>query len=86
MSAAKSGENHHLFGKTPSEFTREKMSEAQGTTIYLYDLNLEILKTFSSYRLAANWLKSNRSTIKKYAHYDPPTTKRKKEISFFFGR
>jgi len=53
------------------------MSKAQGTTTYLCDLNLELLKTFSSYRVAANWLNSNRTTIRKYAHYDPPKIFRK---------
>jgi group I intron endonuclease len=82
MSAAKSGVNYPLFGKTHSpetrykmmeakqnmsKETRQKMSEAQGTTIYLYNRYLVLMETFSSARLAAKYLSCSNTTIMKYA-------------------
>jgi len=42
------------------------MSKAKGTIIYLYSLNLKLLNTFTSSRIAAKHLICNKNTILKY--------------------
>jgi group I intron endonuclease len=67
MSVAKSGENNHFFGKTHSNATKDKISQANGTMIYVYNLEFQLLYTFSSSRAATSHFNSNKRTIMKYA-------------------
>jgi len=53
MSAAKKGKNNPLFGKTHSEKTKNKMSEALGTAVQVLDLETNETSTFSSITKAA---------------------------------
>ena len=55
----------HLLPQV-SEEIRNKMSEAKGTTIFLYSLELELLSTFTSIKIAANLLNAGETTISKY--------------------
>jgi len=48
MSAKKTGTKHPLFGKTRSAETRAKISAAQGTAIFMYDLKGLLIKSFFS--------------------------------------
>jgi len=68
MSQAKKGVKHPFFGKIHSEVTKDKISQAQGITIYVYNLNNELLYTFTSATRAGQHLKSKAHTILKYAH------------------
>lgn len=67
MSQAKRGNNHPNFGKNHSQETRQKMSEAQGATIFIYDLQGQLIKPFSSSRAAAKYLNCSDPTIMRYA-------------------
>jgi group I intron endonuclease len=53
LSEIKKGENNPLFGKTHSEETKNKMSEALGTAIKVLDLETNETSTFSSITKAA---------------------------------
>ena len=64
-------ENHPNFNKTHSEQTKDKMSRAKGTTIYVYSLDHQLINTFSSAAKAGESLKSSHKTILKYARYRP---------------
>ena len=76
MSEAQSGEKNHMFGKigpthprsgkTHSQDTKNKMSQAKASLIYLYSLDLQLLGTFSSLRKITKYLKCTHSTIIKY--------------------
>jgi hypothetical protein len=61
-----SGENHHMFGKTHSAQTLDKMSAALGTAIYVYDTQGSLAYTFSSARKAALHFKCSHVTIANY--------------------
>ncbi len=61
------GKKSHMFGKTQSEETKLKKSRVLGKTIYFYSLNLELLSTFTSSKVAAKYLNSSDPTIMKYA-------------------
>jgi len=74
ISKAMKGKNSHLigelnpmFGNTHSQETKDKMSRAQGTTIYVYSLESELLYTFSSATKAEQYFRSRTETILKYA-------------------
>lgn len=61
------GDNHPLFGKIHSEATKDKMSRAQGTTIFVYSLDNQLLHTFTSATKAGIFFKISRPTVLKYA-------------------
>lgn len=77
MSLVKSGEKNPMYGREgdknpnygnpnkykPSPETKEKMSIAQGTTIFLNSSELTLVDPFTSSRAAAKDLKSAPSTI-----------------------
>lgn len=60
--------NNPMFGKEHSAETKDKMSAAQGTTIYVYSSDKStLLYTFTSANKAAKVLKGHYQTILKYA-------------------
>lgn len=67
MSDAKKGSNHPLYGKTPSDETKKRMSHALGTTIFMYSLDNQLLSTFTSSVAAAKYFSCTFNTILKYA-------------------
>lgn len=50
-----------------SEEHKAKIRAAKGTAIFVYDTNGTLINTFSSFREAAKFFKSNHHTINKYA-------------------
>ena len=66
MSNAKKGEKNYLFGKNLSKEIRTKMSQAKGTTVFLYSLDFQLLNIFSSIRAVTKHLNSYDHTISKY--------------------
>jgi len=57
-----------LLSKKHSEETHAKISAAKiGIIIHLYSLNPQLLNTFISFRIAVQYLYSNKNTILKYA-------------------
>ena len=69
LSLAKSGSNHHLYGKNHSEETRIKMSIARGgSSISLISISDQtILEVFSSARAAGEYFSCCPKTILRYA-------------------
>jgi len=67
ISESVNGENHPFFGKNYSIETKDKMSQTKGTIIYKYSLDLILLKTFPSSKVAAKFFKASNSSIMKYA-------------------
>jgi len=70
MSAAKTGEKHPNYGKTPSEETRSKMSAAQAGNpsanrvgVSLFDLEGNLIQSFSSQTAAAEYLGVTRAAV-----------------------
>lgn len=61
------GEKNHMFGKSLSSETREKISKVKGITIYLYSLDLKLIECFTSSQKAEKYFESNNSSILKYA-------------------
>ena len=61
------GEKSFHFGKLRSKETREKMSKAKGSTIYVYNLDIILLNTFFSAKGAAKYFFCGHVTIIKYA-------------------
>jgi group I intron endonuclease len=47
------GDKHHFFGKTHSDETKEKLSIAKGTKVFVFSLNFELFTSFPSYSAAA---------------------------------
>jgi group I intron endonuclease len=66
LNRANSGTKIQNFGKIISIETLAKMSVAQGTTIFVYDLNNYFINTFSSIRKAGKYFNCSFTTIKKY--------------------
>ena len=71
MSQAKKGSNHPFFGKTRSQDTKDKIiiheMNDDGTTIFVYSLQYDLLFTFSSSRSAAKYFSCDYTTILRYA-------------------
>jgi len=64
----RTGENNPrgMLGKIHSVETLVKISEAKGTTIFVYDINGTLVNTFSSVNLAVKYFDSSYPTIIKY--------------------
>jgi hypothetical protein len=56
ISAAKTGENHPMFGKVA----------ANAISVFVYNLNGELVETFTSQVAAAKWLGTGESSVRKY--------------------
>jgi group I intron endonuclease len=67
ISDSQKGENNHMFGKTHSEETKNKLSRINGTSIFVYNLQAEFVDSFTSIKKAANHFKASQATIVKYA-------------------
>jgi len=68
MSEAQVGHKNPLYGKKHTDQTKQIMSIAKGgSLIFLYSLDLEELKTFSSSRAAAEHFNCCNKTIMRYA-------------------
>ena len=67
LSDSQIGINNSFFDQNHSEFTKLKMSQAKGTTIYVYTLDLQLLETFPSSKAASNKFNTNTNTIMRYA-------------------
>lgn len=67
ISEANSGLNNPNFGKSFSAETRAKMSAAQGTAIFVYDSQGELVNSFSSARRAASYFNCSKGFILKCA-------------------
>jgi len=67
MSLAKSGKNNPMSGKSHSAKTLAKISNANGTLIYLYDTQGSLVITFSSARKVGEYFNCTHQTIKRYA-------------------
>ena len=71
MSKAMTGDNNSMFGKSYSTNTLNKLSQANGTTIYVYSLDKTTLEnTFPSAFKAGKFFNVTHSTIMKYARKD----------------
>jgi len=56
-----------MFGKTHTAETRDKMSIANGTAIYVYDSKGTLVNTFSSARKAGKFFDCSYSIILRFA-------------------
>jgi len=63
MSAALKGKNNPLFGITPSEETKTKISVALGTAIEVFDMKTEVTSVYTSIRQAAESIGCVHGTI-----------------------
>lgn len=65
MSDAKSGKNNHFFGRTYSNETRDKIKPEgpDGTMIYVYNLEFQLLYTFPSSRAATSYFRRDRRSL-----------------------
>lgn len=70
ISKSISGDKHSLYGNTHSVETRRKMSKAKGTSIFVYNLDLQLIETFTSATMAAQYFKCSPHTIMKYARLE----------------
>jgi group I intron endonuclease len=59
--------NKNFLGKVHSQSSKDKISKALGITIYVYNLQYELLYIFTSTRAAAQHFSSCKRTILKYA-------------------
>jgi group I intron endonuclease len=53
-------------GKVMSKVTRASISKTLSRSVYLYDTKDQLVRVFSSYREAANWLNVSKATVSKY--------------------
>jgi hypothetical protein len=68
MSLAKTGGKNHMFGQIRSEEFKLKLSQANGTKIYLYSLDKNLIQILPSAKKAAIFFKSTNAIIMKYAY------------------
>jgi group I intron endonuclease len=66
MSEIKKGKNHPLFGKTPTEETRAKISEKLGHVVEVLDLETNITTVYDSIGKAALSLAASYTTLSRY--------------------